>query len=74
MFGAYWCSHCINQKEILGREVFTGTSAVLQYIECDADGASASAVLERCTRKLGRDAGRMHGWWRRTSCCCWHML
>ena len=21
MFGAFWCSHCINQKETMGREV-----------------------------------------------------
>jgi len=45
MFGAYWCSHCINQKEILGREVFTGTPAVLQYIECDADGANSQKEI-----------------------------
>lgn len=34
MFGAYWCSHCNNQKQILGREAFE----MIDYIECDREG------------------------------------
>merc|ERR1719424_2783140 len=33
MFGAWWCSHCADQKETLGKEAF----ASLTYVECAAD-------------------------------------
>ena len=36
-YGAYWCSHCINQKETLGKEAF-GT---IPYFECAEDGANS---------------------------------
>lgn len=34
MYGAYWCSHCFSQKQILGVEAFKQ----LQYLECDKEG------------------------------------
>ena len=34
MYGAYWCSHCFNQKQILGEEAFKN----LNYLECDKEG------------------------------------
>jgi len=34
MYGAYWCSHCFNQKQTLGAEAFKQ----LQYVECDKEG------------------------------------
>ncbi|KAL1530758.1 hypothetical protein AB1Y20_001657 [Prymnesium parvum] len=37
MFGAFWCSHCINQKEIMGREAM----AIVPYVECDAEGSNS---------------------------------
>ncbi|EKX49484.1 hypothetical protein GUITHDRAFT_68042, partial [Guillardia theta CCMP2712] len=36
MYGAYWCSHCYNQKQLLGRQVADET---LKYVECDKKGA-----------------------------------
>ena len=33
MYGAFWCSHCNNQKQALGREVYD--DHMFQYIECD---------------------------------------
>lgn len=43
MFGAYWCSHCLDQKEALGREAFS----TLDYVECARDGADSRAEICR---------------------------
>lgn len=34
MFGAFWCSHCYDQKQNLGREAMR----TLPYVECDREG------------------------------------
>ena len=34
MFGAFWCSHCYDQKQSLGKEAME----VVPYVECDAEG------------------------------------
>ncbi|WCJ32743.1 NAD(P)H dehydrogenase (quinone)s [Euphorbia peplus] len=34
MYGAFWCSHCLEQKEIFGEEA----SKILNYVECFPDG------------------------------------
>jgi uncharacterized membrane protein len=34
MYGAYWCSHCFNQKQSLGEEAFEK----IEYLECDKEG------------------------------------
>jgi uncharacterized membrane protein len=34
MYGAYWCSHCFNQKQNLGKEAFE----MVDYVECDKNG------------------------------------
>mmetsp|Transcript_6820 Transcript_6820/g.20744 ORF Transcript_6820/g.20744 Transcript_6820/m.20744 type:complete len:176 (-) Transcript_6820:232-759(-) len=34
MYGAYWCSHCFNQKLAFG----AGGARMLNYVECAADG------------------------------------
>lgn len=34
MYGAYWCSHCFNQKQNFGVEA----SELIKYIECDNEG------------------------------------
>lgn len=36
MYGAYWCSHCYDQKQTLGKEVFR--NGYVAYIECDKEG------------------------------------
>lgn len=41
MYGAYWCSHCYDQKERLGKEAF----ARVQYIECSQDGKNSQRSL-----------------------------
>ncbi len=37
MYGAYWCSHCHDQKSLFGAEALTE----LPYVECDAKGINA---------------------------------
>lgn len=34
MYGAFWCSHCQEQKEMFGREA----AEILDYVECFPDG------------------------------------
>jgi len=41
MYGAYWCSHCYNQKQMFGKEAF----ANIEYIECDKRGYQSQNKL-----------------------------
>jgi uncharacterized membrane protein len=45
MYGAYWCSHCYDQKMELGRQAFAQGN--IPYIECSKDGLNAQVQL--CT-------------------------
>jgi uncharacterized membrane protein len=36
-YGAYWCPHCYDQKQLFGKEAF----AKVPYIECDPKGKNA---------------------------------
>jgi hypothetical protein len=38
MYGAYWCSHCSDQKQLFGKEAWP----TINYIECAADGLKAN--------------------------------
>lgn len=40
-FGAYWCSHCYEQKQRLGKEAM----ANVQYIECSREGLNSQTDL-----------------------------
>jgi hypothetical protein len=40
-FGAYWCSHCYEQKERLGKEAMNK----IPYIECSREGKNSQADL-----------------------------
>ncbi|GAB5360211.1 hypothetical protein AAMO2058_000608200 [Amorphochlora amoebiformis] len=44
-FGAYWCSHCANQKRALGKEAFQ----MIRYVECAKDGFNSNRKL--CNEK-----------------------
>ena len=37
MYGAYWCSHCFDQKEAFGKAAFSK----IQYLECSKDGVNS---------------------------------
>ena len=41
MYGAYWCSHCYNQKQTLGIEAYES----FEYIECDKEGENSQNAL-----------------------------
>jgi hypothetical protein len=41
MYGAYWCPHCTNQKEMFGKSV-----GFIDYVECDPRGDGAEPA--RC--------------------------
>lgn len=40
-YGAYWCPHCHEQKELFGKEAFV----LLDYVECDPRGKNARPNL-----------------------------
>ncbi|GFP89935.1 thiol-disulfide oxidoreductase lto1 [Phtheirospermum japonicum] len=41
LYGAFWCSHCQDQKEMFGREA----AKMLDYVECFPDGVSKGAKM-----------------------------
>jgi len=45
MYGAYWCSHCYDQKLTLGKEAFSK----ITYVECSKDGYNQDYNL--CKKK-----------------------
>jgi glutaredoxin len=40
MYGAYWCPHCIDQKNKFGE-----AKKLIPYIECDAKGENPQTAL-----------------------------
>jgi len=40
MYGAFWCPHCTDQKELFGEAV-----QAVPYVECDPDGEKAQPQL-----------------------------
>ncbi|XP_042029525.1 thiol-disulfide oxidoreductase LTO1-like [Salvia splendens] len=45
LYGAFWCSHCVHQKVIFGREA----AKLLDYVECYPDGLKAGTKMaEAC--------------------------
>ena len=41
LYGAYWCSHCYDQKQSLGQPAVS----YIQYIECSKDGINSQTPL-----------------------------
>lgn len=41
MYGAYWCPHCHEQKELFGQEA----AKLIPYVECDANGINPQPDL-----------------------------
>jgi uncharacterized membrane protein len=50
MYGAYWCSHCNNQKQALGKEVYD--NQLFTYIECDKEGANSQFSTCRANKNI----------------------
>jgi uncharacterized membrane protein/glutaredoxin len=41
MYGAYWCPHCHDQKQLFGQQAF----AAVTYVECAPDGQNSQTAL-----------------------------
>ncbi|KAL8549921.1 hypothetical protein ACS0TY_008670 [Phlomoides rotata] len=41
LYGAFWCSHCLEQKEVFGGEA----TSMLDYVECFPDGVSKGTKM-----------------------------
>jgi hypothetical protein len=41
MYGAFWCSHCYEQKQTFGKEAMQQ----IPYIECAKDGLNSQTAL-----------------------------
>jgi uncharacterized membrane protein len=57
MYGAYWCSHCFDQKQRLGRRAFSNVT----YVECDKGGVDTQAKLCRERRIPGYPTWEIDG-------------
>lgn len=45
MYGAFWCSHCLEQKEMFGREA----AKLLDYVECFPEGyRTGTKMIKAC--------------------------
>ncbi|CAM9125480.1 unnamed protein product [Ascophyllum nodosum] len=49
MYGAYWCTHCFHQKELLGKQAM----AKVKYVECSRRGVDNQADLCKATNLPG---------------------
>ncbi|MGB8700991.1 MAG: vitamin K epoxide reductase family protein, partial [Thermosynechococcaceae cyanobacterium] len=49
MYGAYWCPHCHDQKQLFGKEAF----AKVNYIECDPKGPNPKPDLCKAAKVEG---------------------
>lgn len=41
MYGAYWCPHCHDQKQLFGQQA----AQIINYIECDPNGANSQTSV-----------------------------
>lgn len=57
MYGAYWCSHCYDQKQRFGTKAF----GMLHYIECDRHGVNTQFQLCRDKRVPGYPTWEIDG-------------
>ena len=57
MYGAYWCTHCYDQKQRFGRRAFER----IKYIECDRYGKNTQYKLCRQKRIPGYPTWEIDG-------------
>jgi uncharacterized membrane protein len=58
MYGAYWCPHCHDQKQLFGKEA----AAFVPYLECAQDGQNSKteqclAIAPKVKEQTGKDFG-----------------
>jgi len=58
MYGAYWCPHCHDQKELFGKEA----STIYPYVECASDGVNPqTALCEQTAARSQQQTGQQFG-------------
>lgn len=57
MYGAYWCSHCFNQKQNLGLEAAHN----FEYIECDKEGFNSQFPMCKSKKIPGYPTWEING-------------
>jgi uncharacterized membrane protein len=57
MYGAYWCSHCLDQKETLGKQAF----GRIPYVECSKDGLNSQNKLCKAQQIPGYPTWEIQG-------------
>jgi uncharacterized membrane protein len=57
MYGAYWCSHCFDQKETFGKQAF----GKLTYVECAKDGVNSQYKLCKDSKVPGYPTWEIQG-------------
>ncbi len=58
MYGAYWCPHCHDQKELFGKEA----AAIYPYVECAPDGVNPKTELcQEIAPKIEKQTGQSFG-------------
>lgn len=56
-YGAFWCSNCNNQKQLLGKEAM----ASIAYYECDAQGVGSRRAVCRAAGVKGYPTWQLDG-------------
>lgn len=57
MYGAFWCSHCYDQKQAFGREAY----AKIDYVECAPDGVNSQTKLCKSRKVPGYPTWEVKG-------------
>ncbi len=57
MYGAYWCPHCHDQKQLFGKQAF----ALIHYIECDPQGPHPQPALCQAAHITGYPTWEIQG-------------
>jgi hypothetical protein len=58
MYGAYWCPHCCEQKQLFGQSAMKE----LNYVECAADGPKSQAeVCRQVVSEVEKQTGAKFG-------------
>jgi glutaredoxin len=57
MYGAYWCPHCHDQKQLFGQEA----AKIIDYVECDGEGIDPQPALCRSKGIEGYPSWEING-------------
>ena len=63
MYGAHWCSHCYDQKQTLGKQVFDKSKGkpLVEYVECSKDGINSQSKVCKAKEVPGYPTWEIRG-------------